>query len=268
MMSAVTAGILARVSENKHRATRDWPSYWQGQGASPVIQAPNREVYCHAFQPHWASSPFMKHVPNALTIGRILVTPLALWGLATGTFWGQFTGAALFILAAISDYWDGKLARQYGVGSRIGQFLDPLADKVLVLGAFILIPFLAPVGEALAKPVGAWLPWLAIGLIAARDVAVTVLRAYYEKQNRPLKTLTAAKWKTAWQLTFLITIQVFLVFAHARSLDGFPGEFGGFIFRVLESPFALAFLIMTATATVYTGVLYFVKREESDPLTK
>ena len=85
----------------------------------------------------------MKHVPNALTIGRILVTPLALWGLATGTFWGQFTGASLFILAAISDYWDGKLARQYGVGSRIGQFLDPLADKVLVLGAFMLVSWLA-----------------------------------------------------------------------------------------------------------------------------
>ncbi len=205
----------------------------------------------------------MKHVPNALTIGRILVTPLALWGLATGTFWGQFTGTLLFILAAISDYWDGKLARQYGVGSRIGQFLDPLADKVLVLGAFILIPFLAPVGQAMAEPLGAWLPWLAIGLIATRDLAVTGLRTYYEKQNRPLKTLTAAKWKTAWQLTFLITIQVFLVLAHGRILEGFPGDFGAFIFRILESPFALVFLILTSIATVYTGALYFVNREEA-----
>lgn len=205
----------------------------------------------------------MKHVPNALTIGRILVTPLALWGLATATFWGQFAGATLFILAAISDYWDGKLARQYGVGSRIGRFLDPVADKVLVLGAFFLIPFLEPVGHALAAPAGAWLPWLAIGLIAARDLAVTVLRMYHERHNRPLKTLTAAKWKTAWQLTFLITIQVSLVFAHARVLDGFLGDFGAFFYRVLESPFALAFLLMTAAATVYTGALYFVNREEA-----
>ncbi len=235
---------------------RAWPA--------PTV---DRSAYAGGILPRLSAKPhpfyLMKHVPNALTIGRILVTPLALWGLATGTFWGQFTGAFLFILAAISDYWDGRLARQYGVGSRIGQFLDPLADKVLVLGAFILIPFLSPVGEALARPAGAWLPWLAIALIAARDLAVTGLRVYYERQNKPLKTLSAAKWKTAWQLTFLITIQVFLVFIHARVLGGFAGEFGGFVYRILESPFALIFLWLTAIATLYTGALYFVNREEA-----
>lgn len=205
----------------------------------------------------------MKHVPNALTIGRIVVTPLALWGLSLGTFWGQCIGTTLFILAAITDYWDGKLARKYGVGSRVGQFLDPLADKVLVLGAFFLIPFLSPVGEGLANPAGVWLPWLLIGLIAARDLGVTVLRSYYEKQNRPLKTLSAAKWKTAWQLTFLISIQVFLVFAHARVLDGFWGDFGSFFYSVLESAFPLVFLALTMIATVYTGALYFKNREEA-----
>lgn len=212
---------------------------------------------------HPGFSSHMKHVPNALTIGRILVTPLALWGLATGTFLGQFFGALLFIAAAISDYWDGRLAREYGAGSRAGRFLDPLADKVLVLGAFFLIPFLQPVGVALGAPFGDWLPWLAISLIAARDLAVTLLRVHYERRGRSLKTLTAAKWKTAWQLTFLITIQVFLVFAHGRSLDGFWGEFGSFFYRALQSPFALIFLVMTTVATVYTGALYFVKREEA-----
>ncbi|NNF57231.1 MAG: CDP-diacylglycerol--glycerol-3-phosphate 3-phosphatidyltransferase [Rhodothermaceae bacterium] len=206
----------------------------------------------------------MKHVPNALTIGRILVTPLALWGLWAGTFWGQFVGATLFILAAISDYWDGKLARQYGVGSRIGQFLDPLADKVLVLGAFFLIPFLAPLDQSLPRPAGAWLPWLGIGLIAARDLAVTILRSVYERRNRPLRTLTAAKWKTAWQLTFLITIQVFLVVAHGRTLDGFVGGLGRFVYAILESAFPLIFLLVTALVTVYTGYLHFHNREPAE----
>ena len=208
----------------------------------------------------------MKHVPNALTIGRILVTPLALWGLWTGTFWGQFVGATLFILAAISDYWDGRLARQYGVGSRIGQFLDPLADKVLVLGAFFLIPFLGPLDESLAQPAGAWLPWFGIGMIAARDLAVTVLRSVYERRNRPLRTLTAAKWKTAWQLTFLITIQVFLVVAPGRTLDGFFGGLSRFVYTILESAFPLVFLLVTALVTVYTGYLYFHNREPAEPV--
>ena len=200
----------------------------------------------------------MKHVPNALTIGRIVVTPICLWLLLTGGFWGHLVGAALFILAAITDYWDGKLARKYGVGSRMGQFLDPLADKVLVLGAFIVLPFV--------EPLGAWMPWWAIGLIAARDLAVTALRSYYEKRDRPLKTLTAAKWKTAWQLTFLITVQVFLVFTYARALDGAAGAFGRFIYDVLDGPFTLVFLLLTTAATLYTGALYFVRREPSAPV--
>jgi len=199
----------------------------------------------------------MKHVPNALTVGRIIAAPVCLYLLALGTFWGQLAGAVLFILAAITDWLDGRLAREYGVSSRLGQFLDPLADKILVLGAFFLIPFLQPIGAGLASPAGAWLPWLAIGAIAARDVAVTVLRAVYERQGRSLATSSAAKWKTAWQLTFLITAFVFLAGSHARALGGFMGDLGDFLYAALASPVALVFLIVTAAVTVWTGVLYF-----------
>ena len=199
----------------------------------------------------------MKHVPNALTVGRIVAAPVCLYLLWTGTFWGQVVGAALFILAAITDWLDGRLAREYGVSSRLGQFLDPLADKVLVLGAFFLIPFLEPIGAGLVAPAGAWLPWLAIGAIAARDLAVTALRSVREKKGQPLRTSTAAKWKTAWQLTFLITAFVFLAGSHARALGGVLGDLGRFLYAALASPVALAFLLVTAAVTVYTGALYF-----------
>lgn len=199
----------------------------------------------------------MKHVPNALTVGRIVAAPVCLYLLWTGSVWGQVSGAALFILAAITDWLDGRLAREYGVSSRLGQFLDPLADKILVLGAFFLIPFLEPIGRGLAAPAGAWLPWLAIAAIAARDVAVTALRTIREREGRPLTTSSAAKWKTAWQLTFLITAFVFLAGSHARVLSGFLGVLGEFLYDALASPAALAFLVVTAAVTVYTGVLYF-----------
>lgn len=199
----------------------------------------------------------MKHVPNALTVGRIVVAPVCLYLLWTGTFAGQAAGAALFILAAITDWLDGRLAREYGVSSRLGQFLDPLADKILVLGAFFLIPFLEPIGRGLAEPAGAWLPWLAIGAIAARDAAVTWLRAVYERQGKSLATSSAAKWKTAWQLTFLITAFVFLAGSHARGLGGALGELGAFLYAALASPAALVFLVATSAVTVWTGVLYF-----------
>ena len=199
----------------------------------------------------------MKHVPNALTVGRIVAAPVCLYLLWAGGVWGHVAGAALFILAAITDWLDGRLAREYGVSSRLGQFLDPLADKVLVLGAFFLVPFLEPIGRGLAAPAGAWVPWLAIGAIAARDVAVTVLRSVRERQNRPLVTSSAAKWKTAWQLTFLITAFVFLAGTHLRAVGGALGALGAFLFSALASPAALVFLVATAAVTVYTGVLYF-----------
>lgn len=206
----------------------------------------------------------MKHLPNALTIGRIIAAPIALYLLWTETFWGQLAGTTLFILAAITDWLDGRLAREYGASSRLGQFLDPLADKILVLGAFVLVPFLTPLSTSLAEPVGAWVPWLAVGAIGARDVGVTWLRSVYEKRNRPLRTLTSAKWKTAWQLTFLISIFVFLTAAHGRDLEGGLGALFGFVYSILESPFPLVFLVVTSAITVYTGVQYFVGREESD----
>ena len=232
-------------------AQRDHPSLWR-------------------YLPHSATRPTarrfrsVKHVPNALTIGRILVAPVSLYLLWTGTFTGQLVGTTLFILAAITDWLDGRLARKYGVGSRLGQFLDPLADKVLVLGAFVLVPFLAPLDDSLAEPAGAWLPWLAVGAIAARDIGVTWLRSVYEKRNRPLRTLTAAKWKTAWQLTFLISVFVFLTASHGRGMEGALGSLFRGVYAVLRSPGPLVFLVVTAAITVYTGVLYFTGREESE----
>jgi CDP-diacylglycerol--glycerol-3-phosphate 3-phosphatidyltransferase len=199
----------------------------------------------------------MKHVPNTLTAGRIVAAPVALYLLWTGTPWGQVGGTALFIVAAITDYLDGRLARSYGATSRLGQFLDPLADKVLVLGGFGLVPFLDPIGEGLTAPAGAWLPWLAIAAVALRDLAVTVLRAQYERRGVSLQTSTAAKWKTAWQLTFLISAFVFLSGTHLRGLGGALGALGRGLYAVLAGPGPLVFLIATAVVTVYTGVLYF-----------
>ena len=207
----------------------------------------------------------MKHLPNALTLSRIAVTPLCLWGLASGTFAGQLAGTVLFILAAISDYWDGRLARSMNVRSRLGQFLDPLADKVLVLGAFAVMLFFPPLATSLAAPAGAWLPLLAVGFIAARDLGVTQLRSYHERNDRPLRTLPAAKWKTGMQLTFLILLQLLLVVSHGRSLGGTLGAIGRGAAGVIESAFPLAFLVITAGVTVYTGLLY-LRGERAEPI--
>ena len=206
----------------------------------------------------------MKHVPNALTIGRIVVTPIFLVLLLSGTLTGQFVAAVLFIAAAISDYWDGRLARQYGVGSRLGQFLDPLADKVLVLGAFFAFLFLPPdeEGRVLMEP---WW-WWAVGLIAFRDVAVTVLRSWAERKGRPIQTRYAAKIKTAVQLTFLIAAQVFLVVSKLSGFEGWVGQVGTFAGEALYSSATSILLIITVALTLWTGALYFTRQRPATAL--
>ncbi|MDX1532534.1 MAG: CDP-alcohol phosphatidyltransferase family protein [Rhodothermales bacterium] len=207
----------------------------------------------------------MKHVPNALTVARIVITPAFLVLLLSGTFWGQLAALVLFVLGAISDWADGEVARRYGVRSRLGQFLDPLADKVLVLGGFFALPLLPP--DPLGRTLWALaLWWVGAGLIAFRDVAVTGLRAWAERRGRPVQTQYAAKVKTAVQLTFLILIQVLLVAAKSDRVTAAAEGFAAAVSSVLYGPVPFVLLLITVVLTLWTGALYFRQRRPSPHL--
>lgn len=189
----------------------------------------------------------MKYVPNALTIGRIILAPVVLaFLLFADSLGGRLVALALFVIAAISDYLDGKLARKLNVGSRLGQFLDPLADKILVIGTFIGLAILMP----------RLVPWWAVALIAARDAFVTGLRTWKESRGRSLRTLNVAKAKTTVQLVFLIAT---LIIWAAAAWDGILADYASLI---LDSS-ALWYAMLFVTAfTVWTGLVYLVKGEE------
>ncbi len=206
----------------------------------------------------------MKHLPNALTIGRIAIVPVFLVLLFWGTLVGHLVATVLFIVAAISDYWDGRLAREYGVGSRLGQFLDPLADKVLVLGAFFAFLFLPEDAEGNRLAASWW--WWAVGLIALRDVAVTGLRAWAERQGRSIQTRYAAKLKTTVQLTFLIATLVFLTASKLNGFDGWTGDLGRLASLALYSPATSVLLLVTTVLTLWTGALYFTRQQPAATL--
>ena len=182
-----------------------------------------------------------RHLPNVLTVTRIALTPVVLVLLGTQTLWAQAGALVLFMLASVSDYLDGRLAREMGTRSRLGRFLDPLADKVLVLGAFAML--------ALERP--ETVPWWAVGLIAARDVVITALRAWAEARGENLRTLPLAKSKTAAQLFFLVTMLVLLT---ARQLPG-PLERSA-AWMLDESLIPYALLMVVVALTVVTGALY------------
>lgn len=183
----------------------------------------------------------MKHVPNALSIARIVVTPVLLVLLFSDSLMGYAWALILFVLGAISDYFDGSLARKYGVGTRFGKYLDPLADKVLVLGTFGALIFIIP------ELVPVW----AIVLIAVRDIAVTALRSWLKRRGRELQTSGAAKFKTTVQLTYLIATLTFL------TASRIPGKFGELVGLFLEMEIMYWLLIIVVAVTLVTGISYF-----------
>jgi len=191
----------------------------------------------------------MKFVANAITIGRIVLTPVVLVLLSWDTLEGQGGALALFIVAAVSDYVDGKVARAFGVRSRLGQFLDPFADKVLVLGTFAALAFLIP----------QIVPWWAVALIALRDVVITGMRLWAESKGRTLRTIPMAKTKTTLQLVFLIGVLVLLT---ARHLPGVIAEVAAW---VLQSVIPFILLMVVVALTVFTGLWYLFNQEYVSP---
>lgn len=129
--------------------------------------------------------------PNIITASRIVLTPAFVILMVSEDAIAVQVSAAVFLLAALSDWYDGWYARRYNMMSSFGRFFDPLADKVLVGAAFFAFVSLG------ILPL--WMVLITIG----RDVLVTVLRLVAERRKSPVITSRLAKWKTAGQLVFL-----------------------------------------------------------------
>lgn len=146
--------------------------------------------------------------PNQLTILRILLTPVIVYFLTFQTLWAQGLAFILFFIASLTDWYDGYIARKSGAVSAWGRFLDPLADKILVLSMFIA--FVA-IGEVQL--------WMVI-VIALRDVVITLLRIYAVQHQKPMATSVFAKWKTASQMAAIYLIFLYLILKQKIALAG------------------------------------------------
>ena len=138
----------------------------------------------------------MYNLPNLLTISRIVVIPVIFLTLYINSFAWQMFAGALFVVASITDYFDGYLARSRGQTSAFGRLLDPIADKLLVSSALVLI---------LAKPdmVSFKISYIPAFVILCREILVSGLREFLREVNVGLPVTRLAKWKTAFQMTAL-----------------------------------------------------------------
>jgi CDP-diacylglycerol--glycerol-3-phosphate 3-phosphatidyltransferase len=137
-------------------------------------------------------------IPNQLTILRIGLTPLFVYFFLRETPFYQLMAAIVYVFASITDWYDGWYARHFGVITRWGQFMDPLADKFLVSAALILFAWMN------------YVIWWMVWIIVLRDILVTVMRIYAIQKGRPIVTSQIAKWKTFSQMTIILIILVFL----------------------------------------------------------
>ncbi|HET9037810.1 MAG TPA: CDP-diacylglycerol--glycerol-3-phosphate 3-phosphatidyltransferase [Myxococcaceae bacterium] len=136
------------------------------------------------------------NVPNLLTFGRILIIPLFIYLAYQASPLASLLAGALFAVAAITDVVDGWLARRMGLVTVIGKFLDPLADKLIVLAAMVMLVRL-----------GRFPAWVAI-LLLSRELVVTGLRQIAASEGMVIAAGQEGKWKTALQLVGIVALLV------------------------------------------------------------
>lgn len=186
-------------------------------------------------------------LPNLLTLSRIAAIPLVVALAALREPWADLAACAVFSIAALTDYFDGRLARERRQISALGRMLDPIADKLLVGATLIML-----VGEERLSP---WGLYPAI-VILLREILVSGLREYLAEMRAHLPVTRLAKWKTGFQMGALGTL-----------LAGDPTAWLLHLGFLPVSAIGEAMLWIAAALTIVTGWDYLTAglRHATDP---
>jgi len=137
-------------------------------------------------------------IPNQLTIFRIIMTPIFIYAFTLPDKLSRLIATFVFMFAALTDWYDGYIARRFSMTSRFGQFMDPLADKILVSGALAVFAYMHYA-----------FIWMVI-VIIGRDFLITFLRIYALYHGKAIITSNFAKWKTFLQMAFILALLIYV----------------------------------------------------------
>ncbi len=197
---------------------------------------------------------FKLNIPNILSIIRIILIPIFLYLLSLKTRESWIYALVIFCAASLTDFIDGWFARKFNQTSEFGKFIDPLADKFLVISSVIALlvldPFLSLTQDF----------WMVI-IIVGRDVLITIMRTRAIKKGQALRTSKFGKIKTAFQMgSILIIITIYI----ARKSN---------LFLTLDNVPYIIMLVMTIM-TLISGIRYLYTNwtlffpEKKKPATK
>jgi len=181
----------------------------------------------------------LKKIPNILTIGRIIIVPFFVLAFYLPGFYGDLTACVLFVIASFTDFLDGMLARMMGEESKLGELLDPIADKIIVATALILLVMDGTIRHYEV---------IAAIIILTREILISGLREFLAKGQIKLPVSNLAKLKTFLQM---VAISLLLTGKTGNKILNFQDYNAQTIGIIL--------LWLSAFLTLYTGYEYLRK---------
>ena len=180
------------------------------------------------------------NLPNALTVLRLVLVPVfVVLGLQSQSWSALWAAFVVFAVAAITDRFDGELARSWGQITDFGRIADPIADKALTLCGFGLLSYQG------------FLPWWVTILIAVRELGITAMRAFFLRRGVVVSANQAGKLKTFMQMVALGTLLI--PWAHFKALND-ANE--GWVVVVIQ--LGQIFAGVALALTLYSGVMYVI----------
>lgn len=199
------------------------------------------------------------NLPNGITVARIVATPVILLMILGGGFGQLIFVFILFVTAAVSDIWDGYLARRRGQITTFGKLLDPIADKLLVVATFI--PFyVLSLSEGLSTTVSVvpfWgvLPLWVLLVVLGRELLITLFRGFAKQKGIVIPAGKAGKYKALFQNLF-IGSEILWLALRSRALErGWDSAFWSF-WQVFHGSFVAITLGIAVVLTAYSLAVY------------
>lgn len=212
------------------------------------------------------------NLPNAVTAGRIAVTPLIAWlpMLASPTL--RLTAFVLFIVAAVTDYVDGQLARSRKQETDLGRLLDPLADKLLLIATLVPMYLLMRPAQHIAESLSArvlgntlpfqspfgdvHLPWWVLAIVLGRELFMTIFRQAAARRGVVIAAIGPAKLKTGFQWVWVGAAFFWFFAATLAARRGWETEAAWTAFAYFNAFVGVVSMIVAILLTVYSLILY------------
>lgn len=212
------------------------------------------------------------NLPNSLSAARIATAPFLLVLPFIPSAAMRLVGFVLYIAAAITDYWDGRLARTHKTETNLGRMLDPLADKILLVATLIpvylmmqhryhwLARFLGVEADPRAYPFETFfgpvgLPWWILVAVLGRELFMTLFRAAAARRGVIIAAIGPAKWKTGFQATW-IGAAYFWLFASTFATEVQWGGASWHAFALFNGMVGLGSMTCAVVLTMYSLGLY------------